>query len=307
MQSGVTDKLAAMTDTSTPPSWRAHMAILHELDRKQLFFVDGQPRSGTTWLQQLLNAHPEISCQGEAQFRDHLAVPIDTAMRQRHAALHERNTSIFAHTGGYPLPVADDTQFLLGTAMLQAFARQVAGRAVKAVGEKTPGNLFFFPQLSSLFPEAKLISIARDPRDVISSAWHRFQKRPGSTEADLASFVHRVLPMADRWTRAMLDAPALHGDRFVLITFEALLRDPVSVLCGLFRFLGVSGDEALAEAALAAADFRSQTGRAPGEALDGAFHRRGIAGDWRDTLPPALNELVLDRLGWSFPRFGWRP
>jgi hypothetical protein len=35
---------------------------------RQFFFVIGMPKSGTTWLQLLLDAHPEIQCHGESQF-----------------------------------------------------------------------------------------------------------------------------------------------------------------------------------------------------------------------------------------------
>ena len=41
-----------------------HQAIAL-IRRKQVFFIGGAAKSGTTWLQLLLNAHPEISCSGE--------------------------------------------------------------------------------------------------------------------------------------------------------------------------------------------------------------------------------------------------
>ncbi len=289
-------------------SWIERHAALADLARRQLFFVDGQPRSGTTWLQLLLDAHPDISCRGEAQFRDHLAVPLDKAMRQRHQALHDRNSAIFAHTGGYPLPDADDTQYLLGTAILQSFRQQIQGGAPSAVGEKTPGNLFFFPQLQSLFPDAKLIAIARDPRDVITSNWHRFQNRPGATEADKLAFVRRVLPMANEWMRTMLAYRERFADRYRLVTYESLIATPAPVLADLFRFLGVADGAPLVADCLAAADFARLTGGRPaGVALDGAFHRKGVAGDWPSTLTPEMNAFVLEALGWSYPHFDWHP
>ena len=287
--------------------WASRHAELARLAERQLFFVDGQPRSGTTWLQQMLDAHPDVSCRGEAQFRDHCAVPLDRAMRQRHAALHERNTTIFGHTGGYPLPDPNDTQFLLGTAILSAFRQQVAGSAVRAVGEKTPGNIFFFPQLRALFPQAKLISIARDPRDVIASNWHRFQDRPGATDADKIAFIRQVLPLADRWMRAMLACQAELPDAFRMVTYEALHRSPEPVLSGLFRFLGVGDDaDTVADCVARTAFARLTGGRPPGTEQAGAFLRKGIPGDWPSTLTPAMNEMVLHALGWSLPRFGWQ-
>ena len=56
---------------------------LADLAGKQLFFVGGAPRSGTTWLQQLLNAHPDCSCRGEGLFWAQLATPLDALMTAR--------------------------------------------------------------------------------------------------------------------------------------------------------------------------------------------------------------------------------
>jgi hypothetical protein len=30
-----------------------------------------------------------------------------------------------------------------------------------------------------------------------------------------------------------------------------------------------------------------------------------VVGDWRSTLTPEMNRLVLQELGWMFPLFGW--
>jgi hypothetical protein len=48
-------------------------------------------------------------------------------------------------------------------------------------------------------------------------------------------------------------------------------------------------------------------GRHQGQAKEGAFLRKGVAGDWRSTLTPEMNALVLKDLGWMFPHFGWEP
>ncbi len=69
-----------------------------------LFFGGGAPRSGTTWLQQILNAHPDISCMGEGLFERHLAGPIDRMMAEWAGGLTAKNTKLFQHTGGYPIP-----------------------------------------------------------------------------------------------------------------------------------------------------------------------------------------------------------
>src|ERR1700722_16804848 len=157
--------------------WDERQGEIARLAQRQLFFIGGAPRSGTTWLQQILDCHPDVSCGGEGLFFKQLAAPMDSLMAERSRALKAKNIGIFRHNSGYPLPEADDTEFLLRTAILLALRQQTAGKACRAVGEKTPENVFFFPRLKRLFPGAKLICIARDPRDVLTSAWHFFHKQ----------------------------------------------------------------------------------------------------------------------------------
>jgi hypothetical protein len=53
--------------------WAAQQQELLRLAGCQLFFAGGAPRSGTTWLQLLLDSHPEVCCRGEGLFQKHLA------------------------------------------------------------------------------------------------------------------------------------------------------------------------------------------------------------------------------------------
>src|ERR1700679_327913 len=91
-------------------NWIENQEDLAALARKQLFFVGGAPRSGTTWLQQMLDAHPEICCRGEGLFHKHLAESLEATMAIRRDALEAKNLTLFSHTGGYPLPAAEDTE-----------------------------------------------------------------------------------------------------------------------------------------------------------------------------------------------------
>jgi hypothetical protein len=151
--------------------WRSEHAALADLVERQLFFIGGPPRSGTTWLQQIMNAHPDVSCMGEGLFQRHLADPLDKMIQSWGQALTSKNTRLFGHSGGYPLPPSDEADFLLRIAILRALGRQTGASTAQALGEKTPENVFLFPRLQRLFPRAKFIAIFRDPRDVLSSAW----------------------------------------------------------------------------------------------------------------------------------------
>ena len=107
---------------------------------------------------------PTPRCQSAEHllFFQQLAEPLEALITARREALWAKNTGLFRHTGGYPLPEADDAEYLLGTGILLALHRQSEGKPCRAIGEKTPENVFFFPRLKQMFPGAKCIAIARE-------------------------------------------------------------------------------------------------------------------------------------------------
>lgn len=290
-------------------SWSSVEERLAIIARLQLFFVGGAPRSGTTWLQQMLNAHPEVSCRGEGLLEKHLAAPLEALMASRAQNLAAKNTALFQHTGGYPLPTPEDTEHLIGTGVLLAFLRQGIPPGCRAVGEKTPENVFTFGRMKKLFPHAKFIGIARDPRDVLASAWHFFNKE-AALENDTKSkhdFIRNALPSLNQGNVALLELSRQFPADAATVTYEALLDSPEATLTRLFTFLGLSATPEQLSDCLTQTSFSAQTGgRSTGTAQNGAFLRNGRAGGWQSVLSPEMNDLVLETLGWSFPHFGWQ-
>lgn len=298
-----------MRKDKAAPGWVERNTRLCDLARRQLFFVGGAPRSGTTWLQQILNAHPDVSCHGEALFSQGIATPLDELVAQWGQAIGAKNTRLFRHTGGFPPPLDEDADFLLGTGVLLALARSSADGRWRAVGEKTPENVFLFPRLQRLFPEAKFIGIARDPRDALTSAWHFFQERNVSAEEmdeKKKAFIQLALPAMGNGMRTMIAMAGRDPDHYRNVTYEALIRDPAPAVAGLFRFLGVSDAGGIVADCLEATSFARQTsGRRQDEAQNGVFLRKGMVGDWPSTLTAEMNTAILNELGWAFPHFGW--
>jgi Sulfotransferase family len=289
--------------------WGQRNEEIAQLARRQLFFIGGAPRSGTTWLQQLLDCHPDICCRGEGLFLQQLAVPLEKAMTERATVLDGKNKLLFRHTGGYPLPVADDVEFLLGTAILAALDQQCASKSYLAVGEKTPENVFFYPRLRRLFPKARFISIARDPRDVLTSAWHFFRKAvPGEDQvAAKLEFIRGALPSLNDGARKMVAFHQANPGDHLFVTYDGLRSRPDFFLGELFRFLGVPDRDDIVVDCLKRTDFAVQTGGRPaGVEQNGSFFRKGEVGVWRATLSEEMSQIILKDLGWMFPLFGWQ-
>ncbi len=289
-------------------SWAEHVPEIARLAQAQLFFVGGAPRSGTTWLQYVLDSHPDVCCRGSGFFMQHLAAPLDAMMTERRQAVVAKNLHLSSHTGGYPLSEPDDIEFLLGTGVLLALRQQTAGKTYQAIGEKTPENVFFFARLKRLFPGAKFIGIARDPRDVLTSAWHFFHKpAPGEDEnAAKTAFIASACPSLNSGARTMLALMKEFPSDCMIVTYERMRESPASVATALFRFLGVSASDGIVTDCVDRTSFVALSGGRPsGVTENGSFFRKGVAGDWRSTLTPDMNEMILRELGWMYSDFGW--
>jgi len=290
------------------PYWAEHQWEIAEIARKQLFFVGGAPRSGTTWVQQLLDAHPDISCRGEALFHKQFAEPLEKLVAGWREAITAKNAGLFGHTGGYPLPEPEDVEILLGTAILLGLRRQSAAKPCRAIGEKTPENVFFYPRLRQLFPAAKLIAVVRDPRDVLTSAWHFFHK-PAAGEDEAAAklgFIRLALPSLDHGARVTIELAKLYPADVMIVTYESLRRTPQLVVSNMYRFLGMADAAPMVADCIARTSFAAQTGgREAGSEQSGAFFRKGVSGDWPSTLTQDMSGLIVKELGWMFPHFGW--
>lgn len=289
-------------------TWLERHSDLTELAKRQLFFIGGVPRSGTTWVQHILDGHPDISCRGEGHFLQFLATPLSDLMAKRRTLLADKNNGLLSGTSGYPLPAADDFEFLVGSAVLLAMSQQCEGNTCHAIGEKTPENVFYFPNLKRLFPNARFIGVARDPRDTLTSSWHLIHRPPpGVEEAPAKSaYIHRAIGSFVQFGRTMLDHRAHYPNDATIVTYEDLQDRPEPVVAALFRFLGVTDAPDIVAQCVRGASFAVMSGRPAGVEDSRAFFRKGVTGDWTSTLPPELNNLILQEAGWMFPIFGWQ-
>ncbi len=288
--------------------WTARHGALIELCAKQLFFIGAAPRSGTTWLQLLLDAHPEVSCRGEGQFGTSLLPHLKQALEAHNAYLANKNATVFQETEGYPLFGADDLEYLLGAAILLALRRHPGAASCKAVGEKTPHNLRIFDGLRRLFPPARFIHLLRDPREVLVSSWHHNARLDPSwaDRNELQGFVRDKLATLAADTHAGLAFGTAHPDSYLAVTYETLVAAPLESLARVFRFLGVSDAPETVHTCIDAAAFeRLSGGRRRGEPDARSLFRNGLPGDWRGVLSEATNRFVVEQAGWMLRRFGW--
>ncbi len=253
--------------------------------RKQVFFVGGAAKSGTTWLQFLLNAHPEISCTGEGHFANKLLPGLARTLRSHNSTLESKSHSIFHDLNQQPLLTNRHTLYLATAAICLLLCPPANVEATRIVGDKTPDNVRHFALLATMFPQAKFIHIVRDARDCAVSAWYHNQRvSPEPFSKHFPSFHEFTGAFAKAWVHSVgLGAKfaAEQPERCLTIRYEDLSRNPLALFAEICRFLGASTDAAVLQACCSAADFSSLSGgRVRGQEDRGSFFRQGLPGDW---------------------------
>jgi hypothetical protein len=153
-----------------------------------VFFVVGHGKSGTTWVRNVLDAHPEILCRGEGRFfgRDFVRVapPEDLS---RGWLTSVQPTSLYgALSSSSDLRTwiersvwtdgedADEHLSNLNRLAVNYFlARRLSQTNKRIVGDKTTfAGEDEVAEIGALYPEAKVIHTIRDGRDVAVSMIH---------------------------------------------------------------------------------------------------------------------------------------
>jgi Sulfotransferase family len=285
-------------------------ANIAELLAKDLFFIGAHPKSGTTWLQTMLNAHPEVSCSGEGHFLNRFAPLLENALKTHNQLIARKNGSIFKEFK--PFPRFDNAEFsyLLASAIALMLLRSNDHRQARTIGEKTPDNVMHFTRLAALYPQAKFLHVVRDGRDCAVSTWfHNLRVNPGETQRRYKDVADLALAIAKIWKNHVE-----HGMRFctanpgrcLVIRYENLVSQPRKTMRAVFRFLGVDASLDILHCCVDEGRFEKMSGgRPPGIEDRTSFLRQGMPGNWRQHFNAETNRAFLEIAGDPMRQLGY--
>jgi hypothetical protein len=290
--------------------------------RTPVFFIVGRAKSGTSWLMRILDAHPEILCKGEGRFfgADFKREDFKRAQLKNFppsslygAILSSEYLRFWAERSVWSRGDDVDEHLVNLTRLATEYflTKRLSKTSKRIVGEKTPlSSAEVLSEISVIYPEAKTIHIIRDGRDVAVSTMHHmwnhakseggiydlkseelekrdaYRKNPSASLAGGLFTEKRLTSIAAGWGievgKAVEDGPALLGENYAEVRYEALLQRPEEEVRRLLEFLGAEASEEVVERCVASANFETWTkGRGRGQEDSTAFLRKGIAGDWR--------------------------
>lgn len=203
------------------------MSVSDSLDDRQLVFIAGLHRSGTSALHECLREHPQISGFCNTGVREDEGQHLQTVLPPDK---FYGGSGIF---GFHPSAHATESSPLAGEENAAQMFRQWSrfwDLSKPVLIEKSPPNLVRTRLLQALFPQAKFVIITRHPVAVSYAT----QKWKWIT-------LHRLLRHWLHCHQLLLnDLPYLR--HAYVLKYEAFVRDPAGELAGVCRFLGV--DEA---------------------------------------------------------------
>ena len=190
-------------------------------------FVVGVPRSGTTLLRLMLDAHPEMAIPPETYFVTNLIEAADEGATGKQLA-----DVLIGHRRWADLEL-DEAE--IRARLMSMGAKPSGGDAVRAVfglyaskqgkprwGDKTPAYLTNIEEIGDALPEARFVHLIRDGRDVALSILamperDRPMRNPQSADEVAMRWRKRI-------ARARRQSQALEG-RYIEVRYEDLVTD----------------------------------------------------------------------------------
>jgi tetratricopeptide (TPR) repeat protein len=254
------------TSRTLASDWRALEGMETGGPGDRAIFVTGLPRSGTTLVESILAAHPEVTAGGEMPFLSRALAPAFEGLR-----------------AGAP----DPARFAEAGRLYLAAARRRAGTS-GIVADKAISTFSRMGHAAAALPGARFVVLRRDPRDTGLSLWRNMfpegLHRYAYEQVQMARYIRLHEALVAFW------AERLPG-RVHILDYEALAEDPEAETRRLIAFCGLDWHPACLApeevernvATLSFAQVRRPIGR-------------GSIGGWR-RLEAGLTELLaeLDR------------
>lgn len=273
-----------------------------------LVLLIGAPRSGTTWLQQMLGAHPLVATPQETDLFSRFLQPLldawERETRGGQAGIEQRRFKGLHSvlTGSEFAAIGSD---LVNRVIANASALKPGSEIVV---EKTPSHSLCATSIALFAPRSKIIHLVRDGRDVATSlvasgnGWGGWWAPKTVTRASAV------------WSEHIRGARAsAGGGNYLEVRYEDMQSDGASTLERVFAHIGVAASSKDCEQLLVAfaldkmangesslvigGDFAAAAGK---RSEPVGFFGKGGSGSWRTTWGKAellaFNESAGDLL-----------
>jgi len=218
------------------------------LEHNPHLFLVGCPRSGTTLLQSLLAAHPEIASFPESHFfrklapferRYWLLKQFGVASRRARPQLEKFLNEVGEGQLCSRLPRRAILMHQLTKAFIEVLDLLTKQQGKSIWLEKTPGHLHHIDLIQTLVPNAKFIHIIRNGADVVASLYevtHEYPQLWGGQPLSIDRCIHE-------WMKDVkISHRYLHQLNHIVVSYEDVVENPQQALERLCHFIGINYD-----------------------------------------------------------------
>ncbi|PBC32185.1 Protein-tyrosine sulfotransferase [Apis cerana cerana] len=229
--------LIIMQNASTIPS-NDKKYVVGPFDHKRytydrympLIFIGGVPRSGTTLVRAMLDAHPDVRCGQETRV-------IPRILQMRMHWLKSERENLRLSEAGISKEVMDSA--------IAAFCLEIIARHAEPAPRlcnKDPLTLKMGSYILDLFPNAKFIFMIRDGRATVHSI---ISRKVTITGFDLSSYRQSLI----KWNHAISimygQCKEIGSDKCLMVPYEQLVLHPRQWMKKILNFLDVPWNESV--------------------------------------------------------------
>ena len=303
------------------------VAEIKQFFPREKFFIFGHARSGTTLLMRLIRLHSDVHCNYQAHFFTRpplLKSLVDTPEAEEW--LRRKSNRWNGGRDLSPLVLRAAADFIM--------ERDAAKEGKQVVGDKSPSSTIHgqaVHDLHAIYPDAKLIYIVRDGRDVLISERFRnlveeskFLKPEDQriieelrvdptpfTNGTRSIFTEGVIRrVAAGWVKNLQEideaGQRMFGPNYCSLRYEDLLSRPFDEMQRLWNFLEVQADSSLEEQIVdemsSNPDEEWQSKRNHDIA---SFLRKGQAGNWQRLFTARDKSVFKEVAGEMLIKWGY--
>ena len=237
------------------------------MSRAKQIFVVGSSRSGTTMMDRILGNHEDVFTFKELHFFGTIWVrsgdqdldknaQLELLSRllciQENGLFNQQNISDFKlkskqllSKGQYKSPIE----------IYQLFLEEMTNENNANIScEQTPKNLYYIEDILKEFPEAKVVNLVRDQRDVLLSQKNKWKRKflgakgiPFSEAVRSYVNYHPILT-AKVWNSSLsYTSKYMRHERVKVVKFEDLLSDPENIIKEVCKFIEINYEESMLE------------------------------------------------------------